>query len=422
MGRTAKDKRPHLPPVERIELREGNTKGRLIAVGALLLLGAGMLAYSVYQLLSPQTEWIAVEAGAGEGPTCGDEFLFWYRLGGGERSPMEERRAVNGAYTQLCREAFQLFHAQAEFEGVNNLYAINRRPNEVLAIEPGLYGALAAADKSGSRMLYLGPVYSRYDDLFYCQDDSQLADFDPRLSEDVAREYREVLAYANDPSSIQVELLGENKVRLKVSDAYLAYAAREGIEDFIDFAWMRNAFIADFLADGLSAQGYTHGTLTSYDGFIRNLDGGGTEYALQLYDRREGKLLVAAEMHYQGPMAVVCLRDYPVNEMDEARFYQLRTGEVRTPYLDAEDAFCRSALSSLTCYSADKGCGEMLLAMLPGYISDDFAPEAVTRLTAEDIQSIWIENGVIVLTEAGVQLSNLYANEEVRYTTAPAKP
>ena len=59
---------------------------------------------------------------------------------------------------------------------------------------------------------------------------------------------------------------------MSVSDDYLAFAEKNFISDFIDFSWMKNAFITDYVADVMIDNGYTLGSLTSYDGFTRNLD------------------------------------------------------------------------------------------------------------------------------------------------------
>lgn len=422
MRRTARDKRdlPHPPPVEHIELNEEHIGRRLILVAALLVVGGAALAYGFWQLMTPQSEWITVEAETSAGATCAEDFVFLYHLGGGEQSFTAERKAVTAAYTQLCREAFEQFHNQMEFEGVNNLYAINRHPNEELTVGRALYNAFAAVERSGNRAIYLGPVYDRYESIFACEDDVQIVDFDPRVSPEVAREYADYAAYANDPASVRVELLGENRICLRVSEAYLAYAQQEGIESFIDFSWMRNAFIADYLADELAARSYGRGALSAYDGFMRNLDSSGLEYSLQLYALHEGTVYPAALMNYKGPLSAVSLRDYPNSEADQVRFYQLRTGEIRTPYLDPADGLCRSAVHDLTCYARDKSCGEVLLSMLPVYIADSFRPEALEALAAEGIQSVYCENGVICPSDADIVLTQLFESKEMRFTVSQA--
>ena len=425
MGRTARDNRDRLRPrpVERIELNQENVGRRLVITVVMLVFGAAMLTYAFVQLLSPDSEeWITIEADSSAGATCGAEFELLYYPGRGDASSAAERKEVTGLYTRLCREAFELFHEKEAFEGVNNIYAINRRPNQTLEIDERLYKAFSAVDRSGSRAVYLGPVYSRYDGLFLCQEDYQLVDFDPRLSEDVAQEYQEVLAFANDPESVRIELLGENRVRLYVSQEYLDYARQEEIEDFIDFSWMRNAFIADFLAEGLISGGYTSGVLSSYDGFIRNLDAGGTGYWLQIYDCSERMIYPVTAMAYQGSMSIVSLRDYPTDERDVYRFYQLENGEIRTLYLDTADALCKSAVHNLTGYARDKGCGEILLALSEVYIADALQPEKLARLAEEDVQSVFCQDRVMYYTDPAIVLGQIYDGNGVRYTASQLKP
>lgn len=402
--------------MERIELNEEHTGLRLIAAAVLLLLGAGLLAYSITGLLTPELGWQEVKASGSTDPTCAGDFTFLYQM-----SSNAEVREVTSHYTEACQSVYRLFHSGQEFDGVVNIHTINHHPNETLEVDPGLYAAFSAVVESGRRELYLGPVYERYNGLFSCEDDSQLADFDPRLSPEVAREYREYAAYANDPRSVQVELLGENRIRLFVSREYLEYAEREGVESFIDFAWMRNAFAADCLAQELIAQGYTRGVLASYDGFIRCLDESGEEYSLLIYDQKDGIACTAAIMSYQGPKSVVGLRDFPVNALDQRRFYRPRTGEVRTPYVDTADGMCRNAVSSLTGYAGDRGCGEILLEMIPVYIADEFRPEALEALSAKGIASIYCEDGVLYPSEADATLTQLYERDGVQYSVASPK-
>lgn len=415
MGRTARDKRerPHPPPVERIELNDEHTGRRLIAAVVLLLFGAALLAYAFMQLMTPEDGWMEVEAGAGT--SCAGEFTFFYLP-----ADAAERRAVTAAYTELCRTAYEQFNEVESFEGVSNICAINRSPNEPLTVDQALYGAFSTAAESGSRLLYLGPVYRRYGNVFFCEDDVQLADFDPALSEDVAREYREIAAFANDPEMIRIELLGDNRIELVVAEEYLAYADRAEIESFIDFGWMRNAFIADFLAEELTARGFTHGALISYDGFVRNLDDSGTAYSLSLYDRQEQGVYLAAVMEYTGPMSAVVLRDYPLSDLDRMHYYELRTGEIRTPYLDLADGQNKNAIHDLVCYARDKSCGELALKIAPVYIAGALQVEALERLAAEGIESIRCEDWVIYPTDPDAVFSQLYENGEVRYTVAPA--
>lgn len=420
MGRTARDNRdlPHPRPVKKIELSEDNTKRRMIAAALFLLIGAAALAYAFFNLITPQTGWQAIEAGSSSSVTCADEFVFLYELGSSGVSAQAENRAITQLYTQAARKAYQLFSNDESFDGITNVYDINRNPNQVLEVDAALYQAFSDIHAYGDRTIFLGPVYARYDDLFYCEDDAQLVDFDPRISESVRQEYSELAAFAADPAAIDLQLLGENQVCLYVSEAYLAYAGQASIVDFIDFSWMKNAFITDYLAQVMIENGYTHGSISSYDGFLRNLDGRNTSYSLNLFDRADGTVYQVASMEYVGVMSVVHLRDYPINGMDKLHYYELRSGEIRTPYLDIRDGLCKSAVSDLTAYSRTQSCVELLLQIKPVYIADEFQKQALESLSEAGIYSIYCEDRVIFGNDPELILTGLYDFEGVRYSVA----
>lgn len=417
MGRTARDNRdrPHPRPVERIELNGEHVGRRLAASLVLLAFGAVLLVYAFMQLLAPETGWIDVKANSSAGVTSASEFEFLYWSG----SPGESK-AVASLYTEASRKAYRLFHNLEGFEGVVNVYAINRHPNEVLQVDPVLYEAFACLERYGRRELYLGPVYDRYYSVFFCQGDDQLVDYDPWLNGAVREEYGTLASYAADPGAVSLELLGGNQVRLNLSEEYLAYARREGVTNFIDFGWMKNAFIADFLAQAFTSQGYTRGVLSSYDGFVRNLDGGGTEYSLDLYARQGDVIYPAAIMGYQGALSLVNLRSYPMNALDFQRFYELENGEIRLPYVDIRDGLARCAVDTLVGYSRDKGCAEVLLEMLPVYVASGFQESSAAALAGRGIEAIYYRGSVLCHTDPALRLSDFYDKDGVRYSEALA--
>ncbi len=202
---------------------------------------------------------------------------------------------------------------------------------------------------------------------------------------------------------------------MKVSPEYQAFAEENDIESYIDFYWMKNAFIADYLADVLISNGYTRGSLSSFDGFIRNLDGSGTQYSFNIYNRFEGSVYPAAVMQYTGPSSIVYLRDYIMNDLDSQYYYRLENGEVRTSYLDVQDGRCKSSRSDLVCTSQNSGCAEVLLQMAPLYIADSFQKEKVAELANNGIYSVYCENGEVLYNDDSVTFSSLYDGDGVRY-------
>lgn len=183
-----------------------------------------------------------------------------------------QKKALTLLYTDSIVKAYKMFSMDESFEGITNVYDLNRHPNETMVVDDALYHAFELIAETGNRAIYLAPVYTEYDNLFFCNDDSETVNYDAYQNGEVAAYFSEVAAYSNDPSDVNVELLGGNQVRLSVSDDYLAFAEKNFISDFIDFSWMKNAFITDYVADVMIDNGYTLGSLTSYDGFTRNLD------------------------------------------------------------------------------------------------------------------------------------------------------
>lgn len=417
MGRRARDNRPHLKPVEKIQLSGEHITLRLIAAGICLLLGAAALAYAFTQLMTPESGWQTIEASTTGGANCGSEFVLLYELGAGGTSVSSEKFYLTSLYTDACRKLYQLFHTVESFEGVTNLRDISLHPNETLTVDDALYRAFEKVQRYGDRTIYLGPVYARYGDLFYCTDDVQLVDFDPYLSDAVREEYGTVAAFARDPQSIDLRLLGEGKVCLYVSAEYLAYARQEGIERFLDFGWLKNAFIVDEIARTMIDCGCGRGSISSYDGFSCNLDGR-EPYALNVYDYADGRVYPAAVMKYQGAMSIAYLRDYPINGQDVQRLYRLQNGDVRTGYLDPEDGLCKSAAHDLICYSGGRCCADLALLAASVYVAESLDTQPLDRMTEYGVYSIWCRDRVVYGTDRSLTLTSLYEEDGVRYAVS----
>ena len=57
MGRYARDKRPQVKPVEKIQLSGENLTLRAVAAVLLLIIGAGALVYAFQRLFTPEPGW-----------------------------------------------------------------------------------------------------------------------------------------------------------------------------------------------------------------------------------------------------------------------------------------------------------------------------------------------------------------------------
>ena len=382
MKRTAGNRAARRPkPVQRIDLNERHLKLRWVLLVVVLLIGGTALIYGLTHSLTAEAGWRVIDSDGSAGLTCAGDFVFQYQLGASGASAAAELKELTSLYTEAAATAYRLFDAKDEYQGVVNLATINRHPGEPLEVGETLYRALSECLADGARYLYLGPLYQDDWALAHSADDREAAEYDPGRNEAV-RAYRAVAAaWIGDGDEITLSLLPDRRVRLDISEGYLAFAEDAGITEFIDFGWMKNAFIADYLAERIGSRGFMHGTISSYDGFIRNLDTG--EYAVNLYDRQNSRPYQVGVLRYDAPGSLVTLRAFPVDSAHEQWFYTWADGAVRTPHLDPADGKPKDAWRYVTVLSDKLGCGALLMKLMPVYIADR-ADEADLLNLAQD--------------------------------------
>ena len=401
---------PKVVPRQELEVDKKHLWLRVVLFAVFLVIGVTALISAITGLFSSQQPegWQSVTVQTDQA-SCADEFSLIYEFGRGELSVKREYEQLSELYGEACVKAYRLFSADQTFDGVRGLAELNARPGQTVDLDPALVKALRQADSSG-RQLYLGPIYPYYRLIFSGRGDAQTDEYDPARNPEMAAFFEEVLAFANDSASVWLEFTGETGVCLHVSDAYAAYAETHEIYTFVDFHWTKNAFIADYLAETLTAAGFTRGALSSFDGFTRNLDARDNLYALHLYGREGNTVRAAATLQYAGACAVVSLRAFPVVSADGARYSVRADGSVVSPYIDARDGLCRACADHLICRSDALSCGELLLQMIPVYIADDFDP---SPLFDGGISTVCCREGEISRFGEGFLLSDVPEGQEI---------
>lgn len=416
MNRYASDNRPRVKPVQRIELDGKNKKRRVILAAFFAIIGITALICGFMRLLGTEEGWDTIKPLSSSYKTCGGDFLFQYELGTGDVGPSAEKKEIQRIYTEACEEAYWMFNTDevpdretVEDDALleHNLCYINGHPGQDIEIKIELYNALKNVKQKGNRLIYLGPLYNRYDDIFYCQDDSQAEEFDPYSSKEAAESYARLAQGAADPSAVDLQLMPENRVRLVLSRDYEALVAHEtDSKAYIDFFWLKNAFIIDYLAEALTKAGYTKGTLNSFDGCVRNLDEKKeikeNKFAINIYnlDEKEHRIDPVDALEYRGALSAVSLRDYRRTEADKRFFYEYDNGVTRSSYISLKDGRCHSVRHDLCLYSRDLGCGQILLEVVGLWIdgSPDELEDGMKALEDKRISGAW------------------YDGERVRYT------
>lgn len=386
------------------ELSGANRTVRWVLIVILLVIAAVALSAGLMGALQTNAGWQTVE-GNTTGLNCGDEFVLRYEFGAGDLSATAENKQLQQLYGKALEDAWKLFFNEAGATDLNGIHAINANPNREITVDEGLYKALTQMVQSGSRALYLAPVYAAYDGVFYSETDADAAQYDPAL-DDAQRSYVQALAqWAMDPDMIELRLLGENRVLLQVSEEYLAFRQEQEITNLVDFGWLRNAFIADYIADLMTENGLTNGFIASVDGFTRNLDRRDNSYVLNLFNLGDAGIDQAGTIEYSGPMSLVFLRAYPMYDQAFHRYYCYADGRIVTAMIDPVDGMSKAALSNLVSYSEDLGCGQLALAMMPVFVADDFDETALQSLVSQNIYSIWFRDHQIHFNQPDLTLS-----------------
>lgn len=401
MGRTVKDPNRRQPkPVQKVQLSEKNVGRRIVLVVLFLAIGSGFLVYGFMNFLRGDSGWREISVKAGSELNCSEDFTLKYNVGAGGVSAGGEAKALSLIYTDAAVKGYRLFNIDKSFDDVTNLYDINQHPNEVMTVDPVLYDALKKVSDANCREIYLGPLYASLENLCMSNDDAVAAQFDPEKDDDAAEEAAAVAAFAQNPDDISMEFPGENQVCLHVSDAYQAYAAEMGYTAYLDFFWMKNAFLIDYLADTIRGEGYQLGIISSKDGFVRCLDETGEkEYQYPLYHLSGNEIQSHGTMTYEGPKSIVFFHAYQAGSPDTYRYYQYQDKTMRTPYLSASDGKDHTAASELLVYSGEYGCADTLLAALSDYQAESLSGESLKTLASQKIYSVWFENNEIQTTD-----------------------
>ena len=411
MNRYAKDRStgPRPKPVVPIELDEKRIGPRLLVAALLLAVGIFFIATAITQCNAVSSGWTVVQADKSIDTDNAGEFTLLYELGAAGRDATTENKALTVAYTDALEHAAQLFSSLNSYEGVMNLCYLNAHPNETVLVDATLWNALALLEAQGSRDIFLAPLFDDYQSIFFCTDDFQVGYFDPRTNADVRAFFDELLTFIHDPEALSIELLPENRVIFHVSEDYQACCAKWGVTHLLDLGWMKNAFIVDTVADALEEKGFTHGSLSSYDGFIRNMDSRtDVEYAFTIYDRVGAQIRSAAMMTYPpATRTLLFLHTYGLfSPYDVQRYYETEGGICYHAFLDGADGLCKAAVPNLVCGSGSLGCVEMALLVAPVYIADELDVDALEALLVRGIWHVRCEDGAII-TNGGAGFTNL---------------
>lgn len=389
MARKTWGMHPYAPKIEHLEVREDHVKLRTVLFIAAVILAVVAFGVGINSLLTPEKGWKEVECTG----TSSGEISLNYSFGSAEMGTAAERRQVTAVYSEVLPKA-EAYLGIGSADG-ENLAAVSAHPNETVTVDPILYNALESFLETGSRAIYFAPLYSRYYALLACQNDEDAALYDPARSESAAEFAREITAFALDESQIRLELPGENQAKLYVSEEYLAYAEENELTGFLDFGFLKNAFVVDAVAETLEDAGLTNGVLTTTDGFSRSLCREGV--SVKLLEQTETGVRQAALADCYGPRSIVALRAFPAGEEDALRFYVYADGTVCPPVLDEATGLLTAANENLTVFGQGS-VGKLAVR----------AMEALATWNLEGLDCLYSRDNAVYCTAPDVEVSQLF--------------
>ena len=388
--------------MERAEVSDKHLILRLVAAAFFFVVAVTAIAFGVKELLRTPTGWQEIDVGS-SASSCASDFTLLYDVGSGNTSAKEELRRLKATYSAAAERAYKLFSTDGEFEGIGNLAALNSHLNEAVELDPDLYGVLKLVEESGDRTIYLGPAFEVYEGIFYCTEDWQRDDFDPMTNRELAALMAKIAAFASDPESVRIELLGDNMAKLNISREYAEFLEAEMLTRTADFGWMKNAFAADLIASSLIDAGLPHGCLTSCDGFTQNFDGRSTDFTVNVYALNDGEPVLAAKLDYAGPRSFVTYRDFPLFDEDIWQIAVRDDGTTRTRYLNLSDGLPHVSAHSLLVYGDDVGCGELALRTSRLYAAKEVSVAELGAING--VQAVFPEGRTVYLTDPGAAVS-----------------
>lgn len=383
-----------------IEVEQKPGKRRVILLIVCALVAVAALGIWLYDAVKVEPGLYTVTAQTSQ-PHSGDEMLFLYYAGSDGRDAKKDKNAATEAYTQACLESYALFAWEAESTEGGVRY-VSDHPNQAVSVDSRLYKALAQA--ADSRLLYMGPVTAEYSAVFTAGEEYLASQIDPAKNPEARAYITELMGFIGSEEHIRLELLGNDQVKLCVSEAYLTFAKENGVKQLLDFGWMRNAFVADFVADALTEQGFVNGYLETVDGYGCYLGG---QYTVVIRDRIEQDVYLPALYTVEGGTRTVTFRNYPLSGegTESLRYFGYRDGSISTIYTDPSDGVSKSATDNLFCYSKTASCAQMVLRCAPLYLTEELDESALIALGPEGIYTVWAEGKELRYTDGGLKLT-----------------
>ena len=329
------------------------------------------------------------------------DIQFVYCFDGSSGEIKATMKALGAAYSPALLRVYRLLDADTEYEGINNIAALNAHIGEELSVSEELYRVLLEAQaltrEEKGYNVFGGALSRAWEQIRILEEPEG---FDP-LRDETQRERLERLREASgDLTNFSLTVVDEatRTVRLEVSESYLALLRElEQGGPILDLGLLHDAFELRLLGEAMEAQGYRNGFFSMQSGAVLVLpDCSGL--TLCLYGRAEGEVSPAATLPGEGGAGVSQMRAFADRE-EEPDYYEI-DGLLRHPWLPASGEYRNLLLSALV-MAEDPVRAAYLCVQMQECAS------------AEELEALATANGATVAWILNDGTQTVHANSEV---------
>ena len=203
---------------------------------------------------------------------------YWF-----DGSTNDIKRGINAlteVYTPVLAASYKQLDPHNLYTGMNGIATLNLNPGREIVVSEHLYAVLKDAysrtlEGRGYNM-FAGDLYNEWKSILIL-DEPQA--FDPAFNSAQAQRISEVASQVSDLSNFSLEFLDDNTctVRFSVSDSYVRFCNSYEIESMpLDLNLLHDAYLMDWIATVLLAEGYDTGYLFTREAQVLCLGSHGT--------------------------------------------------------------------------------------------------------------------------------------------------
>lgn len=322
-------------------LKEKKNRWRAALFLAFAVLAVAAITYGITSYAQKEPGYYQAEPDAQTKTVAYDSGVVYYGYAGGSSDEVKHYlNGMNAAYSASLLRAYKELDAENTYDGFTNIATLNQHIGEELQISGELMNvlrdALAKTRDGKGYNVFSGALHAQWRTLLYLDSPDE---FDPAADVFEAQRMADIAAMTADLSHFNLEIVDAEKhiVRLTVDEAYQTFAQNMEISaPALDLNVLRKAYLLQWVAADMAAQGYADGYLATDDGLSMVLNAGDMQHSLAGLSK--GKAMVAATMPAEKNSVCCQMTAYPLTDRRYGYYTFMQDGAtyMRHPWVNAQ--------------------------------------------------------------------------------------